>query len=464
MQIHVTGEFGIFIEGHIEFDLTGVAVISHRAFHGNRFIAHGQIIRVGSIEVELLVFRALEREFIFRTADLIIAVIGIHNVKADTRSHFPAIVDILQVAVIEALQVFQVFRLVGIRPFEIPVGTQPLQLGLGFAESLYGSAQMEMGEAGCLVNRADDLREIGAFVFPVSVHQRIFHSHIDLAVNAAGPGNLSGNELIEGKSRDTAFIEGFAVKISGAFPRGDALQVRRLHGSDTPLMHRYTGVPCHTDVAVAPVLHAQPFHEIITVFAVLMREHVDVAFGVAGTADINVRNSVTLIAPVHRIRRFKFREFGNGVGRYAHDLPFAHTFTRALAKPGPGDDGRIFLAFILRTVNITVDGNTVAHLHRHILFAEDAGSTFVNPLVERRAETLPHTGHRVVGVREVNARIDSDRFTGDHVDRIQFFTLEGFTQGKAFAESQFIVMIRFCGGSAFFRCCGNSSRNGGRSR
>ena len=119
--------------------------------------------------------------------------------------------------------------------------------------------------------------------------------------------------------------------------------MRRLHGSDAPLMHGHAGVSAHTDLAVAPPLTGDPLDEVIAVLAVLMCEHMHVALGMTGAADVDVGDRITLVAPVQRVRGLEFGKAGYCVRRHAHDLPLAHAFARTFAEPGPGNDDRVQL-------------------------------------------------------------------------------------------------------------------------
>ena len=467
MQIHEAGQLGVLVEDHIELGLAGVAVVGDVGLIGDGGVVHGEVLRVGGVKIELLVLGALEGELLLGAALLIVAVVGVHDVDAHARGHLPAVVDALQVTVVELLEVLKVLRIVGIGPLEIAVGTEPFQLAAAAAEGVDGAAEMEVGEAGGLVDRAGDLREVGDLVLPIAVHQRILDGHVDLAVDAAGTGDLGGDELVEGKRRNAALEEALTIQVGGGLPGGDALQVRRLHGSDAPLMHGDAGVAAHTDIAVAPPLLAEPLDEVVAVLAVLVGEHVDIALAVAGAADVDVGYGVALIAPVQRIGGLKLRQLRHGVGRNAHDLPLAHAFAGTLAEPAPGDDGGILLAGVRRTEDVAVDGDAVAHLDGDILVAHDAGRGLVSALVEGGAEALAHAGHRVLAGAQVNAGVDAGRLTGDHIDGLDLLALEGLLQGETLTGCQLVVMIALRGlqrSNGLSGRGGRSLRGGGGSR
>src|SRR5699024_213865 len=142
---------------------------------------------------------------------------------------------------------------------------------------------------------------VSNLVLPVGVHEGVLAGHGHLVIHAAGAGNLRGDEPIEAQRGDTAFVEALPEQVGGTLPGGDAGQVRGLHGGDAPLVHGNAGVAGHTYLAVAPVLHGQPLHEVVAVLPVLVSKHMYVALGVAGPPHVHVGHRVALVAPVHGV-------------------------------------------------------------------------------------------------------------------------------------------------------------------
>ena len=127
-----------------------------------------------------------------------------------------------------------------------------------------------------------------------------------------------------------------------------------------------------------------------------MCEHVNVALGMACAADVDISYHVAVVAPVQRIGRLEFSEFGYCVRRHSHDLPLAHALAGSLSEPGPGNDDRIFLCCICGTIEVAVDSHAVSHLDGHILVAHNAGSALICSLLELGAEALSHSCHGIL--------------------------------------------------------------------
>ena len=146
----------------------------------------------------------------------------------------------------------------------------------------------------------------------------------------------------------------------------------------------------------------------------------------SSTTDINVCYCIALIAPVSRIRAFKFCKFGYCVWRNTHDLPFTHSITRSLTKPAPGNNTWNLFSQILRKEQVGIDLASVSHNYFHILMADNARCGFISSLVKCRTETLAHARHRICGLGKVDLVLIIYRLSGNSVDRFNFFTLKNF--------------------------------------
>ena len=247
---------------------------------------------------------------------------------------------------------------------------------------------MEVVPTGAGVHRHLDLREIGDLVAPVDIHQRVFQAHGALVVDAVEAGGAERREARERDGGDAALVDGLAVHVAHALPRGDAGQMRRLLRGDVPLADGERGGTGHGDFAVAPRLLGRPLDEVVAVLTVLDAELVVIALGVADAADVDVDDGVAVVAPVRGVDRLELGHRRNGAlgnaGREADVLARA-VLVGALAVIGPRQDGGRLLvgAAGLGAEDVAVQLDSVAHLDRDVLLADDAGSRLVGVRVER---------------------------------------------------------------------------------
>ena len=80
---------------------------------------------LGGIQIVFSVFCPLQWERFFFAQQLIVILLGIHNIKANRWGGFPAIPDTLQVTVKEHGKFHQVVFVVIILPLEFSVNPQP---------------------------------------------------------------------------------------------------------------------------------------------------------------------------------------------------------------------------------------------------------------------------------------------------------------------------------------------------
>ena len=150
----------------------------------------------------------------------------------------------------------------------------------------------------------------------------------------------------------------------------------------------------------------------------------------AGAADVDVGNGVTLMAPVSGVGRLELSQLGNSSRRNAHQLPFAHAVTGALAEPRPRNDDRDLLGAVGGTEDVAVDLAAVTQNDFQILLADDAGSGLIRALIEGRAETMTHAQHGIVAGRQVDAVDVGQRLTGLQIDGLDLFAHEHFFTSK----------------------------------
>ena len=147
-QEHVAGQLGILGELHVELNEAGLAVVGHGAVDGDFLLMH---IHVSGVEVVTTILGALEGEVVLAAADLIVDIESVHDVDTYFGGHLPAVVDVLEVAVIETLQILEILGAVGIGPLEVTVSAQPLFAGLAATPCVDGATQMEVRPAGGLI-------------------------------------------------------------------------------------------------------------------------------------------------------------------------------------------------------------------------------------------------------------------------------------------------------------------------
>ena len=343
MQVHVARDLDVLGKREVKVDLFVRRVVAGLCLRGHRLnrerearglvVERRAVLGRGRVEVELLVLGALDRPGLLGALLLVVHVVAVHDVQADARRHLPAVVDALEVAVVVAQQVLEVLGVVGVRPLEVPVRTHPLEVAAAAPPGVERARQVEVRPAGSLVDGNLDLAHVRALVVPVGVHVRVHLGHGDLVVNAVGARHLRCDELVEREGRNATLEEALAVEVGRALPGRNAGQVGRAGRSDAPLVHGHAGVARHAHSAVGPGLGRDPLHEVVAVLAILVREHVNRALGVARATHVHVGHDVALVAPEERIGRLELGALGDRRGGHAHDLPLAHAVARALAKP-----------------------------------------------------------------------------------------------------------------------------------
>ena len=108
----------------------------------------------------------------------------------------------------------------------------------------------------------------------------------------------------------------------------------------------------------------------------------------ADAARVNIGNRVAVGDPIGRVSRFKLGQRRDSLRRNAHCLEaalLAHVLAERTPRDNQGNGAGIF-----RAVDVSVDGNAVAHLDRGITVADDAG-------------------HRLIGVGIAGGGVDERR-------------------------------------------------------
>lgn len=132
MELHVARDLGVLGELVGERSGLGLGIVDNLGLIAVLVEAGGTVC---SIEVELLVLGALQREGILGTLAGVVVVVTVHDVDADTRRHLPAVVNLLAVTIEELAQVLEVGRRVGIGPLEVAVSAHPLLGGTDATEA-----------------------------------------------------------------------------------------------------------------------------------------------------------------------------------------------------------------------------------------------------------------------------------------------------------------------------------------
>ena len=194
-----------------------------------------------------------------------------------------------------------------------------------------------------------------------------------------------GGEAASG-CRGCPFVERFPVHVAHALPRRDAGEMGRLLRGDVPLGDGQRRGAGHGHAPVAPGLLRGPLDHVVAVFGLLLAELVVEALRVADAAGVDVDDRIPVGAPEKRIGRLELGAGRDGAERHArrvaHVLACAE-IVRALPVVRPGQDRRHLRVRVLRPEDVAVEGDSVAHLDRHVLLAHDAGRRLVRALVER---------------------------------------------------------------------------------
>jgi hypothetical protein len=145
---------------------------------------------------------------------------------------------------------------------------------------------------------------------------------------------------------------------------------------------------------------------------------------------VNISNSISLVAPESRVRRFEFSKFETvwgGTPMICHSLiPSPGRFPNQLHDTIHGIFSVRF-AGRKRSVYIL---QSIPQNNFNILMADNARCCLISTLIESRAETLSHSCHRILSLRKVKIFLIGNRLTGISVNGFNLFTLEFFFKGE----------------------------------
>ncbi|MNL43199.1 hypothetical protein D3C87_1657040 [compost metagenome] len=170
------------------------------------------------------------------------------------RCGFPVVSLAFEVTVEETTQVIDVRFVVVIRPLLSIVDAQPFVLRSNSSPTAEGAGGVQcVGIAGDNVRRHIDAREVGDFVLPQLVHQRVarcFSEDVFFVVLAEETAVLQ--QTGESEIGHATAQHKVAVHVTDAFPRVDGFQCSRLLGSGKPLRNGQVRGAAHADIAAAP--------------------------------------------------------------------------------------------------------------------------------------------------------------------------------------------------------------------
>src|ERR1039457_3259634 len=179
----------------------------------------------------------------------------------------------------------------------------------------------------------------------------------------------------------------FPVHVAQAFPGIDGSEVRRLRRRDEPLNDRQVGHTGQPDLAIAPLLRARPFDQIMAVSAFLVPPIRSVSFRLPGAPWIHIDDRVAARHPIKRIGSLEVSVFRIPLAfdaAFLEEIPVLEG--PVFAVGAPGDECRnFFIPFGTRHVDIYFDA--AAHRHGDIAL-DDHAMLVCNSIAEARVLML----------------------------------------------------------------------------
>ena len=110
-------------------------------------------------------------------------------------------------------------------------------------------------------------------------------------------------------AHDAAVIGAVTIEIGKAFPDTHRSQMRRLEGSDMPLVAAIIGNAVQPDLAARPGLHTGPFDTVVVILGFARRIMVDKARRAARAAGIDTDADIVMRHPFFRVDHFPILVF-----------------------------------------------------------------------------------------------------------------------------------------------------------